>query len=331
MQAAQLLKFVQLLIFFGLLTWLCRVDPVAPFKLHSMVQMLTILIFIIAGIQAVTGLEFPTVVNEGSSEWLNAYFYTPNDLGLFLSGVVCIVLMSKNKIWVKLLFFIAAFGLNLRNDAKAAILASLLMIGMYVLVHLSLWLRIRPLIAVLILIVSVPLFVIAMGDIQIDFYGTEFNFTQLFLDPLDHIVNLEPYNLGGSIFDRTDAFIYALSELKATNFFGLGPAGTVHMLSMPNFELLSAKSLHNAIAELMVEFGPVALLLGLYLLRPLWRALVSTRPTQHQIGMICLLAGAPMLSLSQSSGYISNYAFWLTTFIIWHQPILFSQGIQKKY
>lgn len=102
---------------------------------------------------------------------------------------------------------------------------------------------------------------------------------------------------------------------------GLGPAGSVHTLSLPNSELLTAKSLHNAIAEVLVEFGPAALVVGFFLLRPYGRALLSTRPTRQQISQMCLIAAAPMLSVSQSAGYISNYAFWLTAFIIWYPPI----------
>lgn len=320
MQAAQALKYAQLVTFFALLFWLYRTDTKAPVRLHGMVRTLTILVFSIAGIQLGTGLEFPTVVNEDSNIWLNTFFFTPNDLALFLGGVMCIVICSDAAIWKKGLFLVAFFGLNLRNDAKAVILASLLMIAMYCLVKVCIRLRIKPLVGLLILVLVVSLAVLALGDVKIKIGESEFDFMELFQDPLVRIFNLEPYNLGGSIFDRTDALIHAISALKSQSWIGLGPAGSVYTLSLPNFELLTAKSLHNAVAEVLAEFGPATLLVGFFLLKPFWKALLSIRPTQQQIAQMCLVAAAPLLSVSQSAGYISNYAFWLTVFLIWCKP-----------
>lgn len=145
----------------------------------------------------------------------------------------------------------------------------------------------------------------------------EFNLTQLFIDPFDRIYNLKPYGLGGSIFDRTDALIYAISSFHSTAWLGLGPGGTVYMLSLPDYELLTAKSLHNALAEFFFEFGPVALLVMYFAFRKFWSALVSIRPSAHQKAILAFVAAAPLLSVSQSSGFISNYSFWLTVFLVW--------------
>jgi hypothetical protein len=318
MQAAQLLKYLQLVTFVMLLIWLYKSDLGAPATLLRMVRLLTILAFIIAAIQAVTGFEFPTVVNEESSLWLNTFFFTPNDLALFLCGVFCLVLRSDVRLLKKMLFFAACFGLNLRNDAKAAILASLLMVGMYGLLLLCRRMRIKPLLGLLILVVSVPLSVLALEDTKIQVGDTEFDFMQLFLDPLEHIVNLDLYDKGGSIFDRTDALIHAIAAMKASYWRGLGPAGSLYLLSLPNSQLLTAKSLHSAIIEVLVEFGPAALIAAFFLLRPYLHALLQLRPTQLQIGQMCFIAGAPMWSVSQSAGYISNYSFWLTAFLLWY-------------
>ncbi|WP_409846254.1 O-antigen ligase family protein [Roseateles asaccharophilus] len=317
MQAAQLLKYAQLTTFLGLLVWLGRIDPGSRHRLQRIVLALTATAFVIASIQQLTGLEFPTVVNEESSLWLNTFFFTPNDLALFLCGAFCLVLCSDNALWKKTLFFLAFIALNLRNDAKAAILASLLMIGMFALLLACRSLNIRPLIGLLTLVVLMPLSVVAMNDTIVKIGETEFDFIQLFQDPLNRLANLEPYDLGGSIFDRTDALIHSIEALKSNHWLGLGPAGSVHTLSLPNFELLTAKSLHNAIAEVLIEFGPAALMLAFILLRPYAQALLSKRPTPHQMGLMCFVAAAPLLSVSQSSGYISNYAFWLTAYLIW--------------
>jgi hypothetical protein len=318
MQSAQLLKYAQLLTFFLMLTWLYRMDSSSRPDLHKIVRILTGLVFLIATIQVFTGLEFPTVVNEESGLWLNTYFYTPNDLALFLCGVFCLVLCGNASMLTKVAFFVAFIALNLRNDAKAAILASFLMIGMFAFVRVCFWLRLRPFVGLMILLSLITIIVANASDNAIEFGESEFNVFQLFQDPFVRIINLEPYNLGGSIFDRTDALIYSIEAMKSMSWFGLGPGGSVYNLSLPDHELLTAKSLHNAIAEIYFEFGLASLLVFYLLLKPFMRALLTKRPTSQQICLMCLVAASPLLSVSQSSGYISNYAFWLTAFLIWY-------------
>jgi hypothetical protein len=156
--------------------------------------------------------------------------------------------------------------------------------------------------------------VIEIGDVSIDF-------RQLFFDSLGRVFQLEPYHLGGSIYDRTDALIYAIQEMASSLFLGLGPAGSVYMLSLPDFQLMSAKSLHNAVAELVVELGPVMLFVVGWLLKPVFFSLNKTQLNSREYGRILLCAAAPLLSVSQSSGYISNYAFWLVAYVIWNNDV----------
>lgn len=318
MQLAQLLKYLQLTTFFLLLVWLIKIDPLAPKRLKKIVYTLGISVFVIAGIQAWTGLEIPTVANEESHHWLNTVFFTPNDLALFLCGLFCLILCSDFSLFRKIFFLAFIFLLNIRNDAKAAILASILMIGMYCLVHFCIRFRIRPIFGLLVLFIGSLLAIVMLGETAIVIGETEFQFWQLFSDPFDRILNLQPYDLGGSIFDRTDALIYSIKAFYSSWLIGLGPAGSVYTLSLPGSELRTAKSLHNAIAEFVVEFGPVALLVGSFLLRPYARALVHIRPSRYQIALMTFFGALPLMSVSQSSGYISNYAFWLTAFLMWY-------------
>jgi hypothetical protein len=319
-QVGQLIKHFQLLTFFGLLSWLCTIDPRGHRRLLRMVTWLLTMVFAIAALQSVTGWQFPTVVNEESDLWLNTFFFTPNDLGLFLGGALCLLLCSRASPITKIVVIAATSYLNLRNDAKAVLLATALMLGIQVFLYVCEKARIKPIVGVSIFVVLVPWTIVLLSDSEFEVAESTFDFLQLFLDPLERIAALEPYDLGGSIFDRTDALIYCLQALKSTYWLGLGPGGSVYTLSLPNFELLTAKSLHNAIAELLVEFGPAMLLLLSWLVAPVFRLLWKTRLTPRERCMVMLLAAAPMLSVSQSSGYISNYAFWLTAFLIWSRP-----------
>jgi hypothetical protein len=317
MQFAQLAKYLQLLCFFGLLRWLREVDPEAGKRLVKIVTQLTLLVFVVALWQSLTGLEIPTVVNEESSLWLNTVFYTPNDVALFLGGVLCFTLVSDASLVSKTFVLALVTALNLRNDAKAVLIATALMLAMLVILRACALLRLRPWVGLTALASLVALVLLYLGEVEVEIGDTEFNLLALIIEPMQRIVSLEAYELRGSIFDRADALIYGLQALKSTAYLGLGPAGSVYALSLPQYELVTAKSLHNALAEMVIEFGPVALLVGVFLLAPVLRGLAAKRPSSMDRGRLLLFAASPLLSVSQSSGFISNYAFWLTAFLIW--------------
>lgn len=317
MQFAQLAKYLQLLCFFGLLKWLHEVDPEASKRLTKVAMGLTLLVFMTALWQALTGLEIPTVVNEESSLWLNTVFFTPNDVALFLGGVLCIVLASDASLISKAVVLALVTSLNLRNDAKAVLIATVLMLAMLVILRACALLRLRPWVGLSALAGLVTLVLLYLGEDAVEIGDTEINLLALIIEPVQRIINLEAYELRGSIFDRADALIYGLQAFKSTGYLGLGPAGSVFALSLPQYELVTAQSLHNALAEVAIEFGPAALMVGLFVLAPLLRGLAAKRPSAADRGRLLLIAASPLLSVSQSSGFISNYAFWLTAFLIW--------------
>jgi hypothetical protein len=317
MQFAQLAKYLQLLCFFGLLKWLHEVDPEAGKRLTKVVIGLTLLVFVVALWQALTGLEIPTVANDESSLWFNTIFYTPNDVALFLGGALCIVLASGASLTSKALVLVLVTALNLRNDAKAVLIATALMLAMLAIVRACALLRLRPWVGLMALAGLVALVLLYLGEFEVEVGDLQFNVLALIIEPVQRIATLESYELRGSIFDRADALIYGLQAFKSMGYMGLGPAGSVYALSLPEYELVTAKSLHNALAEMVIEFGPLALLIGFLLLPPLLRALKAKRPSALDRARLLLFAASPLLSVSQSSGFISNYAFWLTAFLIW--------------
>lgn len=317
MQFAQLAKYLQLLCFFGLLRWLHEADPHAGKRLTRGVMLLTLLVFIVALWQSLTGLEIPTVINEESSYWLNTIFFTPNDVALFLGGVLCIALTSNASLATKMLVLLSVTALNLRNDAKAILLATAVMLVMLMILRICALMRLRPWIGLTALAGLVALVLLYLGEAEVEVADTQFNLLALIIEPVQRIINLEAYELQGSIFDRADALIYGLQAFKSMGYMGLGPGGTVYALTLPQYELVTAKSLHNALAEIVIEFGPVAVLVGLIVLVPVWRGLTVKRPSSMDRARLMLFAAAPLLSVSQSSGFISNYAFWLTAYLIW--------------
>jgi hypothetical protein len=320
-QLPQLLKYAQLLVLFAILYVLHKSDASFASRCRRLVMGVALLAFAIAALQAISHFEFPTVVNEESSLWLNTFFFTPNDLALFLAPVLLLVLLGRGNTLFKLLFTVAFAVLNIRNDAKAILIAAGLMLMALVCVKVGRVLRLPPMLVIAIAAVLAVVGVLDFADAVFEFNDQELSALELLVDPLQHVWELEPYNLGGSIFDRTDALINALTELKAHHWLGLGPGGSVYVLSLPQYELLTAKSLHNALAELVIDLGPAfAIPVLIVLLRVLARVCRRRAYDTRDVARATLVIALPFLAVSQSSGYISNYAFWIAAYLAWYMP-----------
>jgi hypothetical protein len=320
-QLPQLLKYAQLLILFAILYVLQRSDPHFASRSRRLVLGVALLALAIAALQAIWHFEFPTVVNEESSLWLNTFFFTPNDLALFLAPVLLLVLLGRGSMLFKLLFTVAFIALNIRNDAKAILIATGLMLMTLACVKVGRVLRLPPMLIIAVASVLAVVGVLDFADSVFEFNDQEVSALELLVEPLHRVWELEPYNLAGSIFDRTDALIYALTELKAHHWLGLGPGGSVYVLSLPQYELLTAQSLHNAVAELAIDLGPVfAIPVLIVLLRAVARVCRRRAYDTRDVARATLVIALPFLAVSQSSGYISNYAFWIAAYLVWCMP-----------
>lgn len=317
--AFQSLKYWQLWTFLGFLSFIQSSFKNGSLVLLKISYFALYVSLALAISQEIIAFEIPTVVNEESYLWINTFFYTPNDLALFLGGMFCVLLISKKTFLEKFILSTLMLLLNVRNDAKAVIIACVIVYAIFYLLSIARAFKVKLVYAIpfgMCLIYPALYFGI---NSNIDLYETNFDFYSLFIDPIDRIIHFDPYNLGGSIYDRTDALIYNIEALYQNNFLGLGPGGSVYLLSLSNFELLTAKSLHNALAEFIVEFGVVGAavcILGLAL--PAFKALRKSSPNRHDAMRVAFFVAMPLLSVSQSSGFISNYAFWLTAFLVWN-------------
>lgn len=312
------LKYLELWTFFGLIGWIKIAHKNGEQILIKISYAALYFVFAISLAQIVTGLEIPTVVNEESYLWINTFFYTPNDLALFLGGMTCLIITDRKNVLFKAILILFIFTLNLRNDSKAIIISGIIVLSFFYMLVLAQNMKIRLIYVIpLSLAILYPLSVAGLNW-NIDIYQSNFDIYQLFIDPIDRIINFDPYNLGGSIYDRTDALIYSSEALYRNNFLGLGPGGTVYLLSMSNFELLTAKSVHNAVAEFIFEFGWIGMMVCIFSLgRPILRTLRADTPGRHDAIKVAFFIAVPFFAVSQSAGFISNYAFWLTAFLIW--------------
>jgi hypothetical protein len=330
-QLPQLLKYAQLFVLFAILYVLHRSDPHFVRRSRRLVIGVALLAFAIAGLQAIWHFEFPTVVNEESSLWLNTFFFTPNDLALFLAPVLLLVLLGRGSVLFKMAFTAAFIVLNVRNDAKAILLALSLMLLVLVCVRIGRALRQPPMLLIAGAALLTVIGLLDFADSVFEFNEQQVSALELLVEPLQRVWDLEPYNLAGSIFDRTDALIYALTELKAHHWLGLGPGGSIYVLTLPQYELVTAQSLHNAVAELAIDLGPAFVIPVMFvLLRVVARLCRRRAYDMRDVARGTLVVALPFLAVSQSSGYISNYAFWIAAYLAWYMPAVTSARLARS-
>ena len=143
--------------------------------------------------------------------------------------------------------------LNVRNDAKAVIIACVIVYAIFYLLSIARAFKVKLVYAIpLGMCLIYPALYFGINS-NIDLYETNFDFYSLFIDPIDRIIHFDPYNLGGSIYDRTDALIYNIEALYQNNFLGLGPGGSVYLLSLRILES-SSSSLYNSLFICWHEF-----------------------------------------------------------------------------
>jgi hypothetical protein len=313
----QILKYAQLFVLLGLLAWLRATDRRFEQRIRRVLALFLAATLAFAALQAAIGAELPAVTNEESGLWLNTFFYTPNDLALFLCAMLLLAWTSPAPWLAKAGLVAAIFALNVRNDAKAILIAGLLMLGVMGCGWLARKLRLRLLSVVMGALGLVLVAVLTYAEVGVTLNEQEVTPLNLVLDPLQRITALDPYDLGGSVFDRTDALIHAIAALSENSWLGLGPGGSVHVLTLPQYELLTAKSLHNAVAELVIDLGPWFLLPFILATAHVVAAAARRGASTRSVARLSLLVGLPFLAVSQSSGYISNYAFWVAAYLIW--------------
>lgn len=313
--APKLIFFLFLLVFMGVLRFLQLRDPRFDRNIMRCIWGLLILALGLAVLQAATGFRLPNV-SPLESSYLTGYFFTANDIGLFVSAAATVIILRKGRFAIKAAAIAAVFFLNMINDAKAAILAVAIIAFVFYAAQMATRLRAPPLVVgglAALLVVG-----IGVGGSAITFQvgAVEFDLYELIVEPLRRVVQLDAYNLRGSVYDRSDALIINLREFIGTVGLGMGPGGSTFVLSLPENRLVTAESMHNAVAELAVEMGIVFLIpLGWWVYK-VCAPMMQLSPSRRHFARFAFLCGLPFLSVTQSSGYISNYAFWLTLYLI---------------
>lgn len=290
-------------------------DPFFERNIMRFLWSLIVAIFILAFLQLTVGLILP-YTSSAHHMYYNAFFYGPNDLGLFIGAFAILVLARPYRMSIKVGFIAAVALLNIVNDARAALLALFVSAGAYSYIRFSHRLKVPPFVSMgfgsLVALAGVGV----AANIDFNLGGTDIQLVDLVIDPIRHLMNLEGYSESGSVYDRTNGLIFCTLEFLKTYGIGLGPSGSIYVLSMPQYALPNAESLHNLVAELAVDMGYLFIVPAVvWSVRTLNRSILGAF-THHEAAKFTLLASLPLLSVTQSAGYISNFGFWTIFYLI---------------
>lgn len=311
----KLVFFYFLLVFAGSMRFLQLRDRNFTRNIVKFLWLIALLVFLFAMLQATVGFRLP---NTSSVEgmYFTAFFYTANDVALFMTAMLALVLMRPGPPAMKIALLIAVIVLTSVNDARAAFMAMVIIPLVFYSSSLSRSLRLPPLVVALIATVVAIALVLAGSAIQFEVDGVPMNLYELVGEPVRRIIQLQDYNLRGSLYDRSDALIIGMREFISTYGFGFGPGGSTYLLSLPENRLVTAESLHNAVAELLFELGYVFLFPFVLWIYRVIKPLAGTTPTRAELARFAFLCGLPFLSVTQSSGFISNYAAWTVIYLV---------------
>lgn len=255
----------------------------------------------LAILQFITNYEFPNTEYLGT---INIYYWVDNDFSAALAAFIPFLLLAPNKKVTNKILAGLGIAIIAYNGSRIALLSIILFL-LFSTLHRWKWFGYSTA-----LILGVCLF-LYFKDYKL---GGD-TLTQLLVDPINRIATIDPYEEGGSIYDRTNALIFGIQELLSTKGLGIGPGNATTMLDLPEYYLISAKSMHNFVAQIFVEYGWLMLLGMLYsfLIVYNYRRRIGIPAAKDHILYTYLLTAA-LASLSQSEAIFSNYYFFIAFF-----------------
>lgn len=264
-------------------------------SLYQHLRSIYVLMMCLSLFQFVTEFEFPNTQYLGT---INIFFWVDNDFAAAIAAFIPLLLMDKNRLLINWLLAVLGIVIIAYNGSRIALLA-LLFFMLFKLLNNFKWLGI-----VLSSILGISLFFVFRN------YELGGDTLQgLLMEPFVRIFSLNPYGLGGSIYDRTDALIFGIIELLSTWGFGIGPGNATRMfIEVPEYSLATAQSMHNFVAQFLVEYGWLAISILIFLIVNIGKG------SKVRLAWV-YLATIMLASLSQSEGLFSNYYFFVSAFV----------------
>lgn len=261
--------------------------------------------------------------DETDESSLRAFFWNQNDLAVVLCVVAWFALTLDRFGTMKRIFVMLVTILILYyNDSKAALISLLFVsLPVYAILRLCAAVRIdrRALFLLFGTLLGVAATVlVAVSDVAIAFANDTYTVGDLLVQPIVNILSLQASGEElGSLNNRTDAAIFNIVEYARTWGLGLGAGGSWLVLTLPQYQLGGAQSVHNALLQFTVDFGYPVLFGYLYLLYWALRRLFTFRISESDRLKVMAILSFPMLGMSQSGAIVTNYFFFASVFYIW--------------
>lgn len=281
---------------------------------------ITVITLVLAFIQYFVRIPYP-YVNLPAEHGMNIFMSNENELGEplgFMSLIYMYKILFENKrkyISVVITIIIVEFI----NDAKMTILGCLL--GYLILFYLKFGQTIKVSIKIAVLsgIVALTFMVGGLYIINPELHFRDYSITvrALIFDSLGDIFRLRTMEgIGGSTIDRTNAIIYGFRELINSKFLGIGWGNSVYMLSLSQYRLLTAKSMHNIIVQFLCEMGIFAIAVYYYFAKWIIQHLKKLYKEKKLILKFVFIISFVIISAQSSIGILSNYYSWIIIFFV---------------
>lgn len=288
------------------------------YQIYNFMYKFFLVIIFIAVLEIIFGFSLPNVgqYTDGS---VSSFFWTQNEFTTAQLGLLPLILVLEKRLYIKvpligLILYMAYFI----NDSKIGFIGMVIAILVYSLGKVLQKNRyLSVLFLLLIILLVVVLSILPIGEININFRNDALTLSELLMEPINRIITLTPYEIdGGSIFGRTNAAIFGLMNLFDSYMFGIGIGNSYTMLTMSEYSVSSAESMHNLPLQLLVENGIVVLFLYLFLIYYFLKIFFEQRINDYKFIQLIAIPTFMIGSLSSSGGIFSNYYFITCLFII---------------
>ncbi|TDR57258.1 O-antigen ligase-like membrane protein [Halomonas ventosae] len=281
----------------------------------SIVRTFFFVSLIVAFFERFTDIHMPNVNDVYAPYTMYSFFWNQNE---FATGIVAFLpiylALEKNKIF-KALVVISVAYIVYHNDAKTASLA-LILAGVLWFLAVSVYRR-----AMLFISATLLSFLIGLGffhELPLPFKNYSYTIGDVIYEPLYSVITLTPLSdTGGSLITRINAMIYAIGALIDSYGLGIGAGNTINLLTMPEYQLISARSIHNIVVQFLAEFGFVAILFYSFLFLYYFRLFFSVNLKRGQLIQLIGIPVALVASGGSSVGIMSNYLFWVSVFLLY--------------
>lgn len=196
-------------------------------------------------------------------------------------------------------------------DAKTALVAIVIQMGMYYILNMNR--RARDVVMRITLVLVVVVFAIVLimnANISINGYMLK----DITIGLLDRVIHQMPFDdYRSSLTFRTNSIIWAISMLvsKAMLGFGIGNTSLILRREFPDYMIGGNEmSLHNTVLEMGLDFGPVFIVVYIIVLIRCSKIVFSVKRIEHEQIYKSIVLLSSVVWLMGPSGCLTLYGIW---------------------